>query len=187
MPALVKSRFGASGKSGDDGTTVCFFSRKKSKKDFLISAEVMTFQPPMDTNKHEWGNVKRTALTHLPIAHRYKAVGCHLIHVELGSERLAERGRFVKERAFLFQVEPFHKHENMAVRLVHNVGRLKIVRRGKTATDFGKGRGRIALRRLPTSTDEAGTIDTDCLSARGSVIEPAFLRSVNIARRFSGV
>jgi hypothetical protein len=74
----------------------------------------------------------------------------------------------------------------MAVRLVHNVGRLKIIRRGKTATDFGKGRGRIALRRLPTSTDEAGTIDTDCLSARGSVIEPAFLRSVNIARRFSG-
>src|ERR1700736_1995394 len=41
MPALVKSRFGASGKSGEDGTMVCFFSRKKLRNDCLISAEVM--------------------------------------------------------------------------------------------------------------------------------------------------
>src|SRR5438105_11459826 len=42
MPALVKSRFGASGMSGDDGTMVCFFSRKKSRNDCRIWAEVMT-------------------------------------------------------------------------------------------------------------------------------------------------
>src|SRR5216110_1483849 len=41
MPAFVKSRFGASGKSDDDGTMVCCFSRKKSRNDSRISAEVM--------------------------------------------------------------------------------------------------------------------------------------------------
>ena len=41
MPAFVKSRFGESGRSDDDGTMVCCFSRKKSKKDWRISAEVM--------------------------------------------------------------------------------------------------------------------------------------------------
>src|ERR1700731_770604 len=41
MPALVKRRLGASGKSDDDGTMVCFFSRKKSRKDCRIWAEVM--------------------------------------------------------------------------------------------------------------------------------------------------
>src|ERR1700752_4033599 len=41
MPALVKSRFGASGRSDDDGTIVCCFSRKKSRKDWRICAEVI--------------------------------------------------------------------------------------------------------------------------------------------------
>ena len=41
MPALVKRRFGASGKSDDDGTIVCCFSRKKSRNDCLIWAEVI--------------------------------------------------------------------------------------------------------------------------------------------------
>src|SRR5258708_33864335 len=41
MPALVKRRLGASGKSGDDGIIVCFFSRKNSRNDCLIWAEVM--------------------------------------------------------------------------------------------------------------------------------------------------
>jgi hypothetical protein len=41
IPALVKSRFGASGSNDDDGTTVCFFSRKKSRNDSRICAEVM--------------------------------------------------------------------------------------------------------------------------------------------------
>src|SRR5205823_13517400 len=41
MPALVKSRFGASCRSDDDGTMVCFFSRKKSRNDCRISADVM--------------------------------------------------------------------------------------------------------------------------------------------------
>ena len=41
MPAFVKSRFGESGSSDEDGTMVCCFSRKKSRKDWRIWAEVM--------------------------------------------------------------------------------------------------------------------------------------------------
>src|SRR5438874_739865 len=41
MPALVKSRFGAFGSKGEEGTMVCCFSRKKSRKDCRICAEVM--------------------------------------------------------------------------------------------------------------------------------------------------
>src|SRR5947207_1073757 len=41
IPAFVKSRFGESGKREAEGTIVCPFSRKKSKKDWRISAEVM--------------------------------------------------------------------------------------------------------------------------------------------------
>src|SRR6266480_6648121 len=41
MPALVKSRLGASGMSDDDGTMVCCFSRKKSRNDCRICAEVI--------------------------------------------------------------------------------------------------------------------------------------------------
>src|SRR5450631_2474330 len=41
MPALVKSKLGASGRSGLDGTTVCCFSLKKSRKEARISEEVM--------------------------------------------------------------------------------------------------------------------------------------------------
>jgi hypothetical protein len=49
MPALVKRRFGASGNSDDEGTMVCFFSRKKSRNDCLICAEVIL----LTTNQHE--------------------------------------------------------------------------------------------------------------------------------------
>src|SRR5437764_4083676 len=41
IPALVKSRLGESGISDADGTMLCFFSRKKSRKDWRISAAVM--------------------------------------------------------------------------------------------------------------------------------------------------
>src|SRR5262245_43137723 len=41
IPALVKSKFGESGKSEPDGTIACCFSRKKSRKDWRISAEVI--------------------------------------------------------------------------------------------------------------------------------------------------
>src|SRR5262245_31978271 len=41
IPALVKRRLGASGRREDDGTMVCFFSRKKSRKLWRISAEVI--------------------------------------------------------------------------------------------------------------------------------------------------
>ena len=40
MPALVNSRFGESGMSDDDGTMVCFFSRKKSRNCWRIWALV---------------------------------------------------------------------------------------------------------------------------------------------------
>src|SRR5438552_18561584 len=41
MPALVNNRFGASGRSDDDGIMVCFFSWKKSRNDCRISDDVM--------------------------------------------------------------------------------------------------------------------------------------------------
>ena len=41
MPAFVKSRFGASGRSDDDGTMVCSFSRKKSRNDLRMSEPVI--------------------------------------------------------------------------------------------------------------------------------------------------
>jgi hypothetical protein len=50
MPAFVNKRLGDSGRSDDDGTMVCFFSRKKSRNDCRICAEVMmgkmTNDPP---------------------------------------------------------------------------------------------------------------------------------------------
>src|SRR5438552_3318185 len=44
MPALVKSRFGASGNSDEDGITVCCFDAKKSRKLWRISFEVIAFE-----------------------------------------------------------------------------------------------------------------------------------------------
>jgi hypothetical protein len=41
MPALVKSKFGESGIKLEEGTIVCCFSRKNSRKELRISALVM--------------------------------------------------------------------------------------------------------------------------------------------------
>jgi hypothetical protein len=41
MPALVKRRLGESGSKLEDGTIVCCFDLKKSRKDCRISALVM--------------------------------------------------------------------------------------------------------------------------------------------------
>src|SRR5476649_2175006 len=41
MPALVKSKLGESGSRELEGTMVCCFSLKKSRKDWRISEEVM--------------------------------------------------------------------------------------------------------------------------------------------------
>src|SRR3954447_3244974 len=41
MPAFVKSRFGESGIKLDDGTMVCCFDLKKSRKDWRISELVI--------------------------------------------------------------------------------------------------------------------------------------------------
>src|SRR5260370_10191554 len=56
MPALVKSRVGASANSEDEGTMLCCFSRKKSRNDCRIFAEVMlSIQQvkPLITNGHD--------------------------------------------------------------------------------------------------------------------------------------
>ena len=42
MPALVNSKFGEVGIKEADGTMLCCFSLKKSRKDWRISCEVMT-------------------------------------------------------------------------------------------------------------------------------------------------
>src|SRR5260370_30678966 len=57
MPALVNNKFGASGKSDDDGTMVCFFSRKKSRNDCRIWAEVMT--PELNATFHRMRELLR--------------------------------------------------------------------------------------------------------------------------------
>ena len=41
MPAFVKRRFGEVGMSEPEGTTVCSFSRKNSRKESRISFEVI--------------------------------------------------------------------------------------------------------------------------------------------------
>src|SRR5206468_6664370 len=61
MPAFVKSRLGASGSSDEDGTMVCFFSRKKSRNDCRISAEVIIFSQRMNTNKHQFDKAENPA------------------------------------------------------------------------------------------------------------------------------
>src|SRR5436309_8803173 len=61
IPALVKSKFGASGSSDEDGTMVCFFSRKKSRNDWRISVEVIVFSPRMNTNKHQFDKAENPA------------------------------------------------------------------------------------------------------------------------------
>src|SRR6266550_5270155 len=65
MPALVKSRLGASGSKDDEGTMVCCFSRKKSRKDWRISAEVMpTHSNWLDARRKD-GPIWRHGLTRL--------------------------------------------------------------------------------------------------------------------------
>src|ERR1051325_2491862 len=48
IPAFVKSRLGESGKRDADGTMACCFSRKKSRKDWRISVEVISNQTDGD-------------------------------------------------------------------------------------------------------------------------------------------
>src|SRR5579862_6718510 len=58
MPAFVKRRFGDPGSRLADGTMACPFSRKKSRKDFRISAE---------ENKATWPpRARRRGLLPLP-------------------------------------------------------------------------------------------------------------------------
>jgi hypothetical protein len=47
MPALVKSRFGESGMSDEDGTMVCSFDLKKSKNDWRICELVIKKNQPV--------------------------------------------------------------------------------------------------------------------------------------------
>src|SRR4051812_23258435 len=119
MPAFVNKRFGASGKSDDDGTSVCCFSRKKSRNDWRTPEPVM-------------GDLT----TDMPVAHWDKSRGSELIDVTPDRARLAVRRRFIKNRLPLVLVEPFNKHENMAMRLVHDIGRFERGDRRQLAANF---------------------------------------------------
>ena len=64
MPALVKSRFGESGSRLEDGTIVCCFSRKKSRKLWrtwllvmmeLIGGKAPESNAPRPIDKHALG------------------------------------------------------------------------------------------------------------------------------------
>src|SRR5688500_8074666 len=59
MPALVNSRFGLSGMSEEDGTIVCFCSRKKSRKDWRIWALVIMAQDKGMSEKGSEGSLRR--------------------------------------------------------------------------------------------------------------------------------
>src|SRR6266536_3169660 len=64
MPALVNRRLGASGRSDDDGTMVCCFSRKKSRKLCRISVPVMMPELNATLSKTRvlpqfWGKINR--------------------------------------------------------------------------------------------------------------------------------
>ena len=48
MPALVKSRLGASGISEDEGTIECSFDSKNSRNDWRIWSDVMLSYCPAD-------------------------------------------------------------------------------------------------------------------------------------------
>src|SRR5437867_2974036 len=58
IPAFVNSRFGASGKSDEEGTMVCPFSRKKSRNDWRICAEVM-MSMLASTNRPAFAKLRR--------------------------------------------------------------------------------------------------------------------------------
>src|SRR5437764_5852397 len=74
MPALVKRRFGASGKSEEEGTMVCCFSRKKSRNDCLICADVIPLTP-MNTNSSK-AKTATLRLASVPLR-RQDAAGPH--------------------------------------------------------------------------------------------------------------
>ena len=61
MPALVNIRFGEVGMTDEDGTMVCSFSSKKSRKDCRISLEVRTliFKKKLRRKIREAGAVAR--------------------------------------------------------------------------------------------------------------------------------
>src|ERR1022692_4700179 len=96
MPALVKSRLGASGSNDEEGTMVCCFSRKKSKNDFLISELV---------------------IADLPVAHGKITAGHHFVNISFGSERLAERRRLVNECPFFVVIKPPDEKNDVTARM----------------------------------------------------------------------
>src|SRR5260370_8946783 len=59
MPALVKSRFGASGSRLEEGTMVCCFDLKKSRNDWRISALVIFKSDPPPAATQPQGRTKR--------------------------------------------------------------------------------------------------------------------------------
>src|SRR5437016_1137083 len=65
IPAFVKSRLGASGSSEDDGTIVCLFSPKKSRKLWRISRLVIkrSEREPRSRARRRHGNTSLAGKT----------------------------------------------------------------------------------------------------------------------------
>src|SRR5437763_13553909 len=92
IPAFVNSRFGESGSSDADGTIVCCFSRKKSKNDCRISAEVMIG----GTVAAVYDRRKRIEQTDSAVMDRRYRSGLLFLFVELRLNRCLDL--FVKRR-----------------------------------------------------------------------------------------
>src|ERR1043166_1915615 len=164
MPAFVNNRLGESGKSEPDGTIVCCFSRKKSKNDWRISAEVMAT------------STADAAVTQWLITGRG-----HFADTPLGGEGFAERSRVVEKGPLVFRIDPLHKENHMTVRLGHDVGRIPFRGRGKFLADRRKRVSRMTRGQSPAVANETGTINAHGVLADRLVSAATFLRGVNIA------
>src|SRR5438067_1283573 len=167
MPAFVKSRFGESGRSEADGTMVCCFSRKKSRKDWRISAEVMA-----------------ASIVDVAVTQRLVTARGHRSHFTLRSNCLAEGRSFVEERSLFFCVEPFHKQKHVSIRPVHDIACYQLGRRREFLADRWKRAGGISRCQLPALANETGTIDPDRFGADQLASAITFLIGINITSRF---
>jgi mannose-6-phosphate isomerase-like protein (cupin superfamily) len=111
MPALVKSKFGASGSSDDDGTMVCCFSRKKSRNDCRICAEVIN--PKLSAT---FRGMRELLQLHSEAAARpapgKRAMPCFFRHLHLKTDPLTTLYEETTMRAIegYFLITPDHLH-----------------------------------------------------------------------------
>ena len=65
------------------------------------------------------------SIADVAVVQRLVAGRGHFIDVAFRSERFAERRCLVKNRSLLFCIEPLREQKDMAVRHVHDIGRLQ--------------------------------------------------------------